>query len=123
MAKLWEITRLIRSKNAGPFVLTFDIMFDDPEAYRRTLDSGAITPELVSRLYDVPVKEVQFFHCDNALAIKFSIPRPNFSGDLQDSDVFGGQQFGPLVDIEVPDGVPVEAAPEAPSLDTPAEHR
>lgn len=105
MAKLWKIARLIRSKNAGPFVLTFDIMFDDPKAYRRTRDSGVISRELVSRLYKIPVEEVLFFHCDNALAIKFSIPRPIFSGDLADSDVFGGQQFGPLVDIEVPDTV------------------
>ena len=33
MAKLWEVTKLVRSKNAGPFMLTFDIMFDDPETY------------------------------------------------------------------------------------------
>ena len=103
MAKLWEVTKLIRSKNAGPFVLTFDIMFDDSEIYARARDSRVISPELVSKLYNVPEEDVMFFNCDNALAIKFSIPRPNFSGDLKDSDVFGGQQFGPLVDLEVPD--------------------
>ncbi|MCE2463531.1 MAG: DUF4387 domain-containing protein [Dehalococcoidia bacterium] len=103
MSKLWEITKLVRSKNAGPFVLTFDIMFDDPDAYYRTRDSGVINKGLVARLYNTSEEDVMFFNCDNALAIKFSIPRPNFSGDLNDSDVFGGQQFGPLVDIEVPD--------------------
>ena len=103
MAKLWEVTKLVRSKNAGPFVLTFDIMFDDPEAYRRIRDSGVINKELVARMYGQREEEVLFFHCDNALAIKFSIPRPGFSGDLEDSDVFGGQQYAPLLDIEVPD--------------------
>jgi hypothetical protein len=102
MARLWEITRLIRSKNAGPFVLTFDIMFDDHLLYRRTRDSGVITRELVARLYNMSAEDVMLFHCDNALAIKISIPRPTFSGDLQDSDVFGGQQFAPLVDLEIP---------------------
>jgi hypothetical protein len=102
MAKLWEIARLIRSKNAGPFVLTFDIMFEDPALYRRTRDSGVISRELVAGLYNRPPEDVMLFHCDNALAIKISIPRPIFSGDLGDSDVFGGQQFAPLVDIEVP---------------------
>ncbi|MGQ0751527.1 MAG: DUF4387 family protein, partial [Betaproteobacteria bacterium] len=29
MTTLAELARLIRSKNAGPFELTFDIMFDD----------------------------------------------------------------------------------------------
>ena len=104
MAKLREITKLIRSKNAGPFVLTFDIMFGDESAYRRTRDAEVITPQLMARLYRVPEDEVQLFHVDNALAIKVSIPRPTFSGDLDDSDVFGGQQYGPLVDLEVPDG-------------------
>ena len=32
---LAEVAKLIRSKNAGPFWLTFDVMFQDPELYRR----------------------------------------------------------------------------------------
>ena len=103
MPKLWEVTKLVRSKNAGPFVLTFDIMFDDPEAYYLVRDSGVINKELVANLYGQRAEDVLFFNCDNALAIKFSIPRPVFSGDLEDSDVFGGQQYAPLLDIEVPD--------------------
>ena len=35
MAKLGEVARLIRSKNAGPFELTFDIMFDDERSFSR----------------------------------------------------------------------------------------
>ena len=102
MAKLWEITRLIRSKNAGPFVLTFDIMFDNPDLYVQVRDSGVINKELMAKLYNLDTEDVMLFNCDNALAIKVSIPRPYFSGDLEDSDVFGGQQFAPLVDLEVP---------------------
>ena len=37
MAKLGDLASLIRSKNAGPVVLTFDIMFDEPEVYSRRL--------------------------------------------------------------------------------------
>lgn len=102
MAKLWQITKLIRSKNAGPFVLTFDIMFDDPELYRKTRDSGILSKELMARLYNMKAEDVMLFNCDNALAIKISIPRPYASGSLEDADVFGGQQFAPLVDIEIP---------------------
>ena len=104
MAKLWEVTKLVRSKNAGPFVLTFDIMFDDPETYKRVRDSGVLNKQLVARIYNQQEEDVLFFNVDNALAIKFSIPRPTFSGDLDDSDVYGGQQYAPLLDIEVPDG-------------------
>ena len=39
---------------------------------------------------------------DAASAIKITIPRPAISGDIDDTDVFGGQQYGPLVDLEVP---------------------
>ena len=102
MTKLWEVAKLVRSKNAGPFVLTLDIMFDNPEVYQAIQDADVITRELVARLYGQPEEDVMFFYCDNALAIKFSIPRPVFSGDLEDSDVFGGQQYAPLLDIEVP---------------------
>jgi hypothetical protein len=102
MAKLWELARLVRAKNAGPFTLTFDILFADAETYERVKRSGVITRELFARLYRVPEEQVLFFEHDRALALKASIPRPAASGDLEDTDVFGGQQHGPLVDLEIP---------------------
>jgi len=45
-----------------------------------------------------------FIEFDAASAIKVTIPRPVISGDIDDTDVFGGQQYGPLVDLEVPEG-------------------
>ena len=102
MPKLWEIARLVRAKNAGPFTLTFDIVFADQTTYAQVKSSGAITRELFARLYRVPVDDVLFFEHDRALALKASIPRSAASGDLEDSDIFGGQQHGPLVDLEIP---------------------
>ena len=75
MAKLWEVTKLVRSKNAGPFVLTFDIMFDDADVYEQVRDSGVLNKKLVAEMYQQNEADVLFFNCDNALAIKFSIPR------------------------------------------------
>ena len=102
MPKLWQLAKLVRAKNAGPFTLTFDIVFADAATYEQVKRSGAIGPELFARLYRVPVEEVQFFEHDRALALKASIPRPIVSGDVGDTDVFGGQQHGPLVDLEIP---------------------
>ena len=48
MTSLGELARLIRSKNAGPFELTFDIMFDDDITYQRVKNSGALTREAVA---------------------------------------------------------------------------
>lgn len=101
MAELWQLTKLIRSKNAGPFELTFDIMFKDVESYDRVSKSHLLSPETIARLYGVPEAEVRFFEIKEILTIKFSIPRKVFSGDVGDSDVYGGQFHGPLVRLPV----------------------
>ena len=64
--------------------------------------SGRVTREAVAARYGLPARDVKFFFCDNALAIKASIPRPAIQGDLDDADGHGGQQYAPLMDIEVP---------------------
>ena len=102
MTQLANLARLIRSKNAGPFELTFDIMFEDEARYRRVKDSGALTCEAVATRYGLAPNEVKFFYCDNALAVKATIPRPYIQGDLYDADGHGGQQYAPLMDIEIP---------------------
>ncbi|MBI2295150.1 MAG: DUF4387 domain-containing protein [Betaproteobacteria bacterium] len=102
MTALAKLARLIRSKNAGPFELTFDIMFEDAATYERVKRSGALSREAVAASYGLPPEKVKFFFCDNALAVKASIPRPIAQGDLADSDGHGGQQYAPLMDIEVP---------------------
>jgi len=101
MASLASLARLIRSKNAGPFELTFDIMFDDAATYQRVRNSGALTRAVVASLYGLPEAKVKFFFCDHAYAIKASIPRPAIQGDLDDSDGHGGQQYAPLMTIEI----------------------
>jgi uncharacterized protein DUF4387 len=104
MARLYELAKLVRAKNAGAFTLTFDIIFEDAAAYQAVKRSGVLTPALFARLYRVPEEQVQFFEHDTALALKASIPRPVSSGDPDDTDVFGGQQHSPLVDLEIPVG-------------------
>lgn len=102
MTALAELASLIRSKNAGPFVLTFDILFSNEANYRRVKDSKKLSREAFARLYRCPVETVRFFECDNARGFKFSIPRPIFQGELGDSDLHGGQQNAPLMAIEIP---------------------
>ncbi len=102
MTCLGDLATLIRSKNAGPFILTFDIMFDDEAAYRRVIGAGVITKEAFARLYSVAVDDITLVHHDAARAIKISMPRPIFQCALADSDTYGGQQYGPLVELEIP---------------------
>jgi hypothetical protein len=100
--RLAELATLIRSKNAGPFTLTFDILFSDEASFRRVKTSSMLDAALFEKLYGCRREQVKFFVCDNALAFKFSIPRPMASGEIGDGDLHGGQQFAPLMDVEIP---------------------
>ena len=101
MRRLMDVASLIRSKNAGPFVLTFDVMFSTEEDFRAVERSGALTREAFAALYRQPVERVRMFSCPNALAFKFSIPRPVTQGDLGDGHMHGGQQHAPLMYLPV----------------------
>lgn len=101
MTELWQLTKLIRSKNAGPFELTFDIMFKTAEGFHTVLKSGRLSADLFARLYGVPRDKVRLFILEPLLTIKVTIPRPIFSGDLNDGDIYGGQFHGPLVKLAI----------------------
>ena len=105
MAKLKDLVGVLRSKNAGAFEITFDVMFDDVRAYEAVKRSGAISVGLISRLYRVPEAQVLLREYDPANAIKITIPRRAPSGSLLDTDIYGAQQHAPLLDVEIPDEV------------------
>jgi hypothetical protein len=103
MATVGDLAVLVRSKNAGPFWLTIDIMFNDEGKYRRVRDSDAINRGLVARVFKRDPADIIVVNHDTAMAIKVSFPRPQSSGSKYDSDVYGGQQYAPLLGIEIPD--------------------
>ncbi|MFD1211508.1 DUF4387 domain-containing protein [Arthrobacter sp. GCM10027362] len=102
MAALGELAQLIRSKNAGPWTLTVDIMFPDAQTFEHVVASGAVTPAAVGPLLGVDPGLIEMFNYAPANAIKFSFPRQYPNGHPEDTDAFGGQQFAPLVDLEIP---------------------
>jgi hypothetical protein len=99
---LASLARLIRSKNAGAFWLTVDIMFDDYATYTRVRDAGVVTVERMAAVFSAPVEQTLVVASDSASAIKVSFPRRRASGSPYDTDVYGGQQYVPLLEIEVP---------------------
>jgi hypothetical protein len=102
MPKLWQVTKLIRSKNSGPFELTFDVIFKDRATYEKVRDARIINAQWFAKTYQLKPEVVVIINYDAASAIKITIPRPTVSGDIDDTDVFGGQQYGPLVELDVP---------------------
>ena len=101
--KIRDIAGLVRSKNSGPFEITFDVIFDDPDKYELVKRSGVINHALISRLYNVPTQNIlTLVHFDVAYAIKFTIPRARPQGGVGETDMHAAQQHAPLLDIEVP---------------------
>ena len=101
MKKLYEIASLIRSKNAGPFMVTLDVLFPDHESYEQVLASGALDPARIAALYGRSEAEVQRYVLPLANAVKFSMPRKAPSGDFLDEDLYGCQQHRPLILLDV----------------------
>lgn len=102
-APLNKIARIIRSKNSGPFELTFDVMFDDPAVYRRVRNADIFTNETIKSLYDVTDDEILTnMYFDPALAWKCTIKRPWAQGSVGERDTLGTQQHAPLLGIRVP---------------------
>lgn len=99
---LHELAGLIRSKNAGPFDLTFDIMFERLDVYERCAASGHFTPEGLETLLKVDRSQIRIFFSKAAHAIKISIPRPVIQGDFGDPDSHAGQQYAGLLWLEIP---------------------
>lgn len=111
MPVLGEMAQLVRSKNAGPFWMTLDVMFDSSDAYESVKRSGVITEAAVARALKRDSRDLTITMHDAALAVKVSYPRDFSSGAPCDSDVFGGQQYAGLLDLEIPDGSPAQAVP------------
>jgi hypothetical protein len=102
--RLADLAKTIRSKNAGVDKITFDVIFRDRETYERVCRSRVLTRETVCALYNIPDSRISdFVEFDPAFAIKFTIYREQPSGSPGDSDIFGAQQYAPLLDIEVPE--------------------
>ena len=100
--KLIDAASVIRSKNSGPYELTFDIIFKDWDTFDRVCTAKVINRELIAGLYGIPIEKViNIVEFKPAKAIKATIERPICSGDLGETDVYGAQQHMPLFNVEL----------------------
>lgn len=100
--RLSDYASIIRSKNAGPYRLTFDILFRDDASFAAVCESQAVTRESVAHAYGVPVERISsLFVVPMGRAIKVTLLRPMGQGDFGDSDMYGCQQHAPLLDLPV----------------------
>ena len=102
MARIRDIAQVCKSKNAGPFFVTIDVLFEDAALYRRVKATGVLNAGLFAKFYGVAEEDVLFTPYDTASAFKATLPRLVPAGDFGDTDVYGAQQHAPLLDVEIP---------------------
>ena len=97
MKKLIDYTKILRSKNAGPLFITFDLIFNtaqDMEYVEQRLKKSDI-----SKAYGVSEEKIDIITYGVVNSIKITFPRKNVSGSLADYDIYGCQQHMPLANI------------------------
>ena len=105
MSTLGELAQVFRSKNAGPFLITIDVMFESQALFERVAASGALTPAVVAARYGVKAGDVRVMDYPRAKAIKITMPRlwgTRGAGSIGDRDVYGAQQHAPLLSVAIP---------------------
>jgi hypothetical protein len=111
---LGDIAHVLRSKNAGPYEITFDVIFTAEPVFQLVKSSGCLNAAVVAELNDIREDQViwsGFF--DQALAYKATIPRmwrgkPTPNGGFMESDVHGSQKYIGLLNMPLPKNLVVE---------------
>ena len=100
---LADLATYIRSKNAGPYELTFDVIFSDEKSKDMVKATNVLDRATVAQLYGIPEEDViASLWWDPALAFKATIKRPRVSGGVWEHDAHGAQQHVPLMELAVP---------------------
>jgi hypothetical protein len=100
---LGDVASVVRTKNAGPYELTIDVMFNNEKIFQEVKKSGALCLATITKLYSVSEEEVlACMFWDQAWAFKATIKRPNVSGQFGDIDIHGSQQHAPVLYITLP---------------------
>ena len=101
MPSLKDVCRYVRSKNAGPFWVTVDLFFDGAESYAKFHDDPAISAEAVAAIYGVDAALVRRFAVKSLSMVKISYPRATPQGGVHERDMHSGQQFVPLLELQL----------------------
>ena len=103
---LSQLAKIIRSKNAGPFRLTFDIIFDNDQAYELVRDSKALNKTSIGNAFSVDEAQIaSIYSVNSARAFKITMFRPIDQCAIGETDSYGCQQHVPLLNIKVPESI------------------
>ncbi|WP_417450151.1 DUF4387 domain-containing protein [Kordiimonas sp.] len=96
-----DVCQHVRSKNAGPFWVTFDLFFDGDENFKKYATSPSLGPDLFNRLFGADAATVKAFPVPSLNMVKISYGRSSPQGGEVERDMHCGQQFVRLLDVEL----------------------
>lgn len=103
MPKLADVTKHIRSKQAGPFWVTIDIWFDSSASFEKYKASDALGPDVIEGLFGTTASMVKRIPVPDFDLIKISYPRPSSQGGMVERDMHSGQQYVRLLGLDLED--------------------
>lgn len=103
MSSIRDHASVLRSKNAGPYTVTLDIIFDSQAEYETAKRTDLFAPTTVADIYGITLEDINdVIYYDPANAVKITLDRAVVSGHVGDTDVYGAQQYVPLLSIDFP---------------------
>ena len=104
---LGEVASIIRTKNAGPYEITMDVIFNNDVVYQQIKKSGILHPKLIADLYNIAENDI--IYCgffDQAMGFKATLPRLRNGkiapcGGYMEDDVHGSQRHIPLFGVKL----------------------
>ena len=99
MAELRTVAAKVRSKNAGPFWLTIDIFCGSPKAYDRVVKE--LNTRDVAAVFDANTQDIKRFDMPDLNVVKFSLPRPQVQGAIDDRDMHGASWAALIGNIDI----------------------
>jgi hypothetical protein len=88
---------VLRSKNAGVWHITIDIIFKNKEFYE--LAKKKLSSKIFCDIYNK--QSVEYFECDSINTLKISFLRSKAAGSIHDTDCLGANFYIPLLEIDL----------------------
>ncbi|WRT68191.1 uncharacterized protein IL334_005166 [Kwoniella shivajii] len=102
-----DLARVVRSKNSGPYEITFDVMFATPEDYEFVKKLDVLNKDFVKKSWKAEGDEIlALMWFRPALAWKCTIKRSWDQGSFGERDTFGTAQHAPLMMLRLGNGLP-----------------
>jgi hypothetical protein len=100
--KLSEIAKTNRSKNAGVDKITFDVIFPDRATHDRVRESGVLSHAAVCQIFGIDATtNLRPRRIRTGIGDQVHDIPPDTEWQPGDADIFGSQQYRPLLDIDV----------------------